>query len=524
MLLVGEVVLLSVRFDTASLANEPAGWARFMATTPALMRIGILTVAVLAVLGGAFLWKELWRAGTPVPARYPWRAFLLGHFAALALFTRLTAVVLEGDLEHTSSMPNAWVGAWLLSGTATALMWALAGLPAAVWRRVLRVGWPVALLSALVGLTGWAVGLATDELWEPLGAATLTLVRILLWPLFSDRLICDSATKTIGTDDFSVCIAPECSGYEGMGLMIVVLGAYLWLSRRHLRFPAALVLLPLGTAVVWLLNACRIAALILLGNCGWKEVALGGFHSQAGWLAFNAVALGMIALTGRISWLSAVAPNPAARKENAKIAYICAFLAALLAMMIGRAFSSEFDWFYPLRVVAVAVALWYCRRSYAELRGPWSWQAVGFGAGVFGLWIVLVPWVSPTDAGWPAELSELPFGGQIAWLAVRIMGHEAGSPLAEELFFRGYLLRRITSARFQSVPPGQFSWLSFVATSLLFGLLHGQAWLAGTFAGMTFALALRRRGQLLDAVVAHATANGLLAAYVLTTGKWAMWS
>jgi hypothetical protein len=32
-----------------------------------------------------------------------------------------------------------------------------------------------------------------------------------------------------------------------------------------------------------------------------------------------------------------------------------------------------------------------------------------------------------------------------------------------------------------------------------------------------------RRGSLGDAVVAHATTNGLLAAYVLATGAWAFW-
>jgi hypothetical protein len=55
-------------------------------------------------------------------------------------------------------------------------------------------------------------------------------------------------------------------------------------------------------------------------------------------------------------------------------------------------------------------------------------------------------------------------------------------------------------------------------------VLHGANWLPGTLAGMAFALALRRRGQLLDAVVAHATANALLAGYALATGQWNLWS
>jgi hypothetical protein len=41
---------------------------------------------------------------------------------------------------------------------------------------------------------------------------------------------------------------------------------------------------------------------------------------------------------------------------------------------------------------------------------------------------------------------------------------------------------------------------------------------------MGYALALYRRGSLTDAVVAHATTNALLAAYVLTTGSWALWT
>jgi hypothetical protein len=40
---------------------------------------------------------------------------------------------------------------------------------------------------------------------------------------------------------------------------------------------------------------------------------------------------------------------------------------------------------------------------------------------------------------------------------------------------------------------------------------------------MLYALALSRRGRLSDAVLAHATTNALLAAYVLTTGAWSLW-
>jgi hypothetical protein len=35
---------------------------------------------------------------------------------------------------------------------------------------------------------------------------------------------------------------------------------------------------------------------------------------------------------------------------------------------------------------------------------------------------------------------------------------------------------------------------------------------------MLYAIALYRRGELADAIVAHATTNGLIAGYALTTG------
>jgi CAAX prenyl protease-like protein len=109
------------------------------------------------------------------------------------------------------------------------------------------------------------------------------------------------------------------------------------------------------------------------------------------------------------------------------------------------------------------------------------------------------------------------------WLLFRVLGSVVTVPLAEELAFRGYLTRRLLAADFQAVPPGRFSWFSFLLSSALFGALHGR-WLAGMLAGMGYALALNRRGQLADAVVAHGVTNALIAAYVLATGSWSLWT
>jgi CAAX prenyl protease-like protein len=111
----------------------------------------------------------------------------------------------------------------------------------------------------------------------------------------------------------------------------------------------------------------------------------------------------------------------------------------------------------------------------------------------------------------------------VVWLTFRVLGSVIVVPLAEELAFRGYLLRKLIARDFENVPLDQFTWVSFIGSSVLFGLLHGR-WVAGTLAGMAYAWAVYRRGQLGDAVLAHMTTNALIAACVLLQGRWALWS
>jgi CAAX prenyl protease-like protein len=96
-------------------------------------------------------------------------------------------------------------------------------------------------------------------------------------------------------------------------------------------------------------------------------------------------------------------------------------------------------------------------------------------------------------------------------------------PVAEELAFRGFLLRRLSSSDFESVSWTTFAWAPFLISSAAFGIMHGERWLAGTIAGAIFALVQIRRGRIGDAIVAHAVANVLVAAWVLVGGNWQLW-
>ncbi len=84
-------------------------------------------------------------------------------------------------------------------------------------------------------------------------------------------------------------------------------------------------------------------------------------------------------------------------------------------------------------------------------------------------------------------------------------------------------MRRIISADFESVSLRTFRVAAVLVSSAAFGLLHGDRWLAGTLAGVLYAIAVVRRGRIGDAVVAHATTNGLLALWVLAGGNWRLW-
>jgi CAAX prenyl protease-like protein len=185
---------------------------------------------------------------------------------------------------------------------------------------------------------------------------------------------------------------------------------------------------------------------------------------------------------------------------------------------------SGFDRLYPVRVAAAVVALGAFRGWVPELRRGFGWEAPTIGVVVYALWVALeATHPTGTDAP-PAGLKALPGVLASCWLALRVVGSVATVPLAEELVFRGYLTRRLMAADFRSVPPGTFSWTSFLASSLAFGLLHDGRWVAGTAAGMFYACAYYRRGRLGDAVVAHATTNALIALDVLAREHWSLWA
>ncbi|MDE2052202.1 MAG: archaeosortase/exosortase family protein, partial [Gammaproteobacteria bacterium] len=289
---------------------------------------------------------------------------------------------------HGVHLPFALLAAtavFLMLIAVPALLAALAPWP--IWRRAaaaIGVRWTYATLAAVVG-TG-AI-LWSQDLWDPTARLTFHLVSDLLRPVLP-TLQADAATRILRTPNFAVEVSSICSGLEGVGLMIAFCSAWLLYFRAEYRFPRALIIIPAGVLLVFALNVARIAALVLIGDAGHPAIAVYGFHSQAGWIAFNCVACTVAFASRRSTWLSRAGARDHATREtsNPTAAYLLPFLAVLAAAMISRATSGRFETWYALRLVAAAAALACCWRPLAKLDWRFGWRGIAAGAAVFAVW------------------------------------------------------------------------------------------------------------------------------------------
>jgi exosortase E/protease (VPEID-CTERM system) len=525
-LLLAEILYLSISFDTETLAPVNSVWTVLAGWSPQYLRVAIAAVCAVALIALTGIRSVRWTsAGAQEGVSRGWLAF---HLAAFAIFIWLTRRFFTGS-GSVPVYPGVWTASWLLTGGVMVASWAQAAFPQKHWWTTARDNRTVIAVSLLTGTAIWTASFISESVWMPLARYTFNVVTWLLG-LFYSGTISRPDQLIVGTPKFKVLISPECSGYEGIGLILAFLTIYLFLLRKELRFPGALILLPIGAAAMWILNVGRIVALIAIGSAGWPAIAAGGFHSQAGWIAFNAVALGFVALTSRAGYFKRrpggeSLPNPGLSvADSSTTATLGPFVALLGGAMLTGVFSAGFDWLYGVRVVAALAVLWMCRRSYRALDWRCSWTGGAIGAGTAILWVLMFPATLNEPSAWPLALQSADTFTAGAWLAIRLFGYVLVVPVVEELAFRVYAMRRLIDSDVDGVPVGRLTVASFVVSSLLFGALHGPLWVQGTLAGMAFAGALYRRRRFGDAVLAHATTNGLIAIYVFVTGEWSVWS
>jgi exosortase E/protease (VPEID-CTERM system) len=519
-----ELLAISTWIDNESLSRS-AGLAWMIGRWGAWTLKFVVLFAVLFVIlgchkaGNSLSQISARLSGTPIAWGY-----IAGHLCAMAAFGLLSVSLYGGSLFGFKA--NLIAGAWLALGVLALALAASALVPPGLWLEAARATGHAWIYASTSGVAACLLGSVSWVLWGPAERVTFLIVKTILRALFSG-VVADPATGTIGARSFSVQITAPCSGLEGVGLILVFGSVWLWLFRREFRFPRVLLLIPAGVVVIFLANALRISALILIGAAGAPGIATGGFHSQAGWIVFIGVAIGFGLAAQRLPWVNVPGSGAAASDgsaANPTAPYLVPFLAILAAAMILRAASPGFEWLYPLRFLTAAVVLWAYRRRYAALDWNFGWIAPAVGTLVFAMWIGL-DWIrnGRVESGIAIGLAAYSAPLRIAWLGFRVLAAVVTVPIAEELAFRGFLIRRLIAVDFESVDPRKFAWFPLLISSAAFGALHGDRWLAGTAAGALYAATLHWRGRIGDAVVAHAATNALLAAWVLIGGNWSLW-
>jgi exosortase E/protease (VPEID-CTERM system) len=491
---------------------------------PALIAFG----TALWILGGSTLRDAFAQSASTALEAPPLWPRVLVHLLCFAVFFGLTVVVFDHERPPVGPA-ELWMVLWSFAGVASLLS---LGPVAAGGLRLMPLFRKLAIpigLSGLLALVAWSAGLTALGLWSHLNRATLVGVAVLL-SIFVPSIYFDPAEAAVGTDEFWIRVTPICSGYEGIGLIAVFLSAYLVVFRERFRFPHALLLLPVAILAVWLFNIVRIVALILVGHAGYPDIAVGGFHSKAGWLLFCGIALGAVWVSQHVRWFAADPEAPRGGVINPSAPFLLPLLAVVATALVTGLFVDELDYFYPLRAVIGLLALAWYRQDYVtglrrrlRDRSIVSWHAVGVGVAVYALWIGISTFTHPYTSEPPPEaLTELAAPLTAVWVLGRVLGAVLVAPIVEELAFRGFLLRRLIASDFTKVPFDQWQWRAVLISSLGFAALH-QQWIGGFVAGIFYAYAQKRRGLLSDAIVAHAVTNALIAIQVLWAGHWSLW-
>ena len=513
-LLVLEVFFLRRSFTTDHLIGMDAWWTRLLVQTRYAMPFSLCILGAIGLLcRGPLLQHYRGQAGPESAPRssFPWGAWSLVHALILGLCFGLASYLFQAQPAAADwlgwSALGFGLGLILLFCSLLDLVVPLGGFARLLWEQRLRFG--IGLVGGVLcyALGSWLFG--DMPFWRPMGAGTMWLAYHLLELFYSDMVLVPE-TLLIGTSTFEVRISRYCSGYEGAFLFLGFFSLFLYLSRARLRFPRVLWLLPVGIVLVYLINALRIALLIVVGSEFSEDLAMQGFHVNAGWPFFGISAWFLVLVSLRLSIFSRIELNPKAEAHQASVnlygVYMLPIVTAIGLVMLSASLT-RLDWVGDvLKCAGVLGVVWVYRREYRSLLGSYSLGALCWGLAGALAWSLLFN-------GEPTERWEL---GSM-W--IRVFNFVLLAPLVEELAFRGFLMRRFASPNFESAElRGMGPWPLFFSAAL-FGALHEQ-WIAGAACGLIFGLAYRQRGQLGDAFMAHAVTNASLVLVALISGDW----
>ena len=208
------------------------------------------------------------------------------------------------------------------------------------------------------------------------------------------------------------------------------------------------------------------------------------------------------------------------------------FLALLALSQLLSAGSGRFVlrhaefWIYPVQTVLCGALLVWFHRCYEFHRLKNVIFTVLIALIVFTIWIAPQQFFSftPRNVGFDPTI----FGNNTAefWLSgvFRFLRLVVVVPVMEEIFWRSFLLRFVINERFEQVPFGKFSWLSFAVVTVAFTFSHSRPdWLAALVAGALYNVVAYRTRSLSSCILAHALTNLVLGFWIMQTRQWGFW-
>jgi CAAX prenyl protease-like protein len=186
---------------------------------------------------------------------------------------------------------------------------------------------------------------------------------------------------------------------------------------------------------------------------------------------------------------------------------------------------------YVARVVIVGLMLIGFRHAYTKIR--WNHWWLGLIVGIVGIfqWVGMQLFLErhfaffrPGDNVFNPDLFFSDPATRISFEIVRLIGAVIVVPFMEELFWRDYCWRSIIAPNdFNLAHVGEWDWKAFVIVPLIFALVHGNWWLTAIGWAFMIGALLAYTKSLGACIIAHATTNLLLGAYVLYSRNWSLW-
>lgn len=219
-------------------------------------------------------------------------------------------------------------------------------------------------------------------------------------------------------------------------------------------------------------------------------------------------------------------------KLAAYVAPMALFLGTLalvgLLKMSGGPFwlSAPEYWLYPLQAFACAAVLLWFRRRIDFHRVTRVLFTIAIACLVFVLWVSPQAFlgVAPRLDGFNPDLFATQPVAYWTTVILRFLRLVIIVPLVEEIFWRGFLLRYLINEKFDQVPFGSFSWLSFTLVTLAFTFAHSSAdWMAAAATGVLYNVIAYRTKSLSSCILAHALTNLLLGLWIMQTRQWGFW-